>query len=196
MDLRTLRVGWVVDKYTFLKSLSFLPSYTYSASPKGGQSYTKKCHIRARAHTHTHTLHTHTLRTCTHTHTHLATPAPLSIPSPDHLPPSFPYISDHSTLQNKSSVHYCQYAKVGLPWWSSSKDVTFQCRQCVGSIPGRELTSHMPAGQKTKTWNRSDTATNSVKDLRNMVHIEKIFLKTTLNHKIICTFVREVSQGQ
>ena len=131
----------------------------------------------------------------THPHTHLATPAPLSIPSPDHLPP-FPYISDHSTLQNKSSVHYCQYAKVGLPWWSSSKDFTFQCRQGVGSIPGRELTSHMPAGQKTKTWNRSDTATNSVKDLRKLVHIEKIFLKTTLNHKIICTFVREVSQGQ
>lgn len=129
------------------------------------------------------------------THTHTLLPQPLSIPSPDHLPP-FPYISDHSTLQNKSSVHYCQYAKVGLPWWSSSEDFTFQCRQCVGSIPGRELTSHMPVGQKTKTWNRSDTATNSVRDLRKMVHTEKIFLKNTLNHKIICTFVREVSQGQ
>ena len=112
---------------TFLKSWSFLLSYTYSVSPKGGESYTKKCH---------------TYTPCY--------PSP-TFHSESWSPASFPNSSDHPTLHNKSSVHYCQCAKVGLPWWSSSKDFTFQCRQCVGSIPGQELTSHMPVGQKTKT---------------------------------------------
>jgi len=35
-----------------------------------------------------------------------------------------------------------------------------------------ELRSHMPHGQKTKTYNRSNIVTNSVKTLK-MVHIKK-----------------------
>ena len=41
-----------------------------------------------------------------------------------------------------------------------------------GSIPGRELRSHMSQGQKTKTQNRSNLVTDSVKTLK-MVHIKK-----------------------
>ena len=44
-----------------------------------------------------------------------------------------------------------------------------------GSIPGRELRSHMPQGQKTKTQNRSNLVTDSVKTLK-MVHIKKHLL--------------------
>ena len=37
-----------------------------------------------------------------------------------------------------------------------------------------ELRFHLPQGQKTKTQNRSNTVTNSMKTLK-MVHIKKIF---------------------
>ena len=40
----------------------------------------------------------------------------------------------------------------------------------------RELRSHMPRGQKTKTQNRSNIVTNSIKTLK-MVHIKKMFKK-------------------
>ena len=36
----------------------------------------------------------------------------------------------------------------------------------------RELGSHMPCGRKTKTWNRNNILTNSIKTLK-MVHIKK-----------------------
>ena len=36
----------------------------------------------------------------------------------------------------------------------------------AGSIPGRELRSHMPWGQKTKTKNRSNFVKNSIKTLK------------------------------
>ena len=42
-----------------------------------------------------------------------------------------------------------------------------------GSIHGRELRSHMPRGQKTKTENRSNLVTDSIKTLK-MVHIKKL----------------------
>ena len=41
-----------------------------------------------------------------------------------------------------------------------------------GSIPVRELRSHMPQGQKTKTWNRSNIITNSIRSFK-MAHIKK-----------------------
>ena len=44
-----------------------------------------------------------------------------------------------------------------------------------GSTPGRELRSYMPQGQKTKTQNRSNLVTDSVKTLK-MVHIKKHLL--------------------
>ena len=40
----------------------------------------------------------------------------------------------------------------------------------------RELRPHMPCGQKAKTYDRSNTVTNSTKTLK-MVHIKKKFLK-------------------
>ena len=40
----------------------------------------------------------------------------------------------------------------------------------------RELRSHMPQGQKTKTENRSNNVTNSIQTLK-MVHIKKKILK-------------------
>ena len=45
-----------------------------------------------------------------------------------------------------------------------------------GSITGRELRSHMPRGEKTKTQNRSNLVTDSIKTLK-MVHIKKRLLK-------------------
>ena len=42
-----------------------------------------------------------------------------------------------------------------------------------------ELRSHMPHGQKTKTYNRSNIVTNSVKTLK-MVHIKKSPLKNSI----------------
>jgi len=36
----------------------------------------------------------------------------------------------------------------------------------VSSIPGQELRSHMPCGQKMKTKNRSNSVTNSTKTLK------------------------------
>ena len=46
----------------------------------------------------------------------------------------------------------------------------------------RELRSHVPHGQKTKTQNRSNTVANSIKALK-MVHIKKkkIFKKKKVN---------------
>ena len=44
-------------------------------------------------------------------------------------------------------------------------------------IPVGELGSHVPHGQKTKTENRSNIVTNSIKTLK-MVHIKKyIYIK-------------------
>ena len=40
----------------------------------------------------------------------------------------------------------------------------------VGLIPGRGARSHRPRGQETKTQNRNDIITNSIKTLK-MVHI-------------------------
>jgi len=63
---------------------------------------------------------------------------------------------------------------LGIPWWSSgfSKDREslsqdgVQIRSVVG-----ETKCHMPCSQKTKTLNRSDIVTNSIKTLE-MVHIK------------------------
>ena len=45
-------------------------------------------------------------------------------------------------------------------------------REGAGSILVRGLRSHVPCGQKSKTWNRSIMVTNSIKTLK-MVHIPK-----------------------
>ena len=53
-------------------------------------------------------------------------------------------------------------------------------RHCFSNSRGtgltlvRELRSHMPHGPKTKTENRSNVVTNSIKTLK-MVHIKKLF---------------------
>ena len=44
----------------------------------------------------------------------------------------------------------------------------------------RELSSHLPRGQKTKTWNRGYIVTNSIKTLK-MVHIKKKSLKKLIS---------------
>ena len=44
----------------------------------------------------------------------------------------------------------------------------------------RELRSHMPRGQKTKTENRSNVVTDSIKTLK-MAHINKIFKNKRCN---------------
>ena len=44
----------------------------------------------------------------------------------------------------------------------------------------RELKSHMPQGQNTKTQNRSNVVTNSIKTLK-MVHIKKLLKKKKKN---------------
>ena len=45
----------------------------------------------------------------------------------------------------------------------------------------RELGSHMPPGQKSKTLNRSNTVTNSIETLK-MVHIKKKKKKDLVDH--------------
>ena len=41
----------------------------------------------------------------------------------------------------------------------------------------RELRSHMPRGQETKTWNRNSVVINSIKTLKNGPHKKKILKK-------------------
>ena len=48
-----------------------------------------------------------------------------------------------------------------------------------GSTPGRELRSYMPQGQKTKTQNRSNLVTDSIKTFKNGPHQKK---QTNKNH--------------
>ena len=78
-----------------------------------------------------------------------------------------------------------------------------------GQIPGRELRSHMPQGQKTKTQNRSNLVTDSIKTLK-MVYIkkkkkeldmeqqtgskqEKEFVKAVYCHPVYLTYMQSTS---
>ena len=54
----------------------------------------------------------------------------------------------------------------------------------------RELRSHMPRGQKTKTENRSNVVTNSIKTLK-MAHIKKILKILYYN----CIMLRLISKS-
>ena len=72
---------------------------------------------------------------------------------------------------------------MGLPWCHFTQRLSVQLP--VQGLPVwsliRELRSHMPHGQKTKTWNRSNVVTNTI-NTSKMVHIKKkkkeLFLPT------------------